>query len=225
VWMQIVHLLLADLLWIYFFLTAAQALSGREGLDLRGITFDKGLRGFRGIKVPGADLRGADLSRQDLTGASFEEADLGSANLEEAGLEHADLTRARLAGANLRNARLSSAVLSGADLRGADLDGALLGQASVGAAKLEGARLAWDSRELISEILAQAAGEDLDRLKIAGLVALEGWHRLGQLAEAERRWIVEVLRPWTEVDGTQPPRELLQILIGNSGAEGTRRAV
>ena len=222
VWMQIVHLLLADLVWISFFLTAAQALSGREGLDLRGITFDKGLRGFRGIEVPGADLRGADLSRQDLTGASFEEADLGSANLEGAGLEHADLSRARLAGANLRNARLSSAVLSGADLSGADLGGALLGQASVGAAKLDGARLAWDSRELISEILVQAAGEDVDRLKIAGLFALEGWRRLGQLAEAERRWIVEVLRPWTEVDGTQPPRELLQILIGT---DGTRRAV
>jgi cytochrome c oxidase assembly protein subunit 15 len=225
VWMQIVHLLLADLLWISFFLTGAQALSGREGLDLRGIKVGRGFRSFRGIDLPGVDLRGADLSRQDFSGACFEEADLGSANLEEAGLEHADLSRARLAGANLRNARLTGAVLTGTDLRGTDLGGAVLGRAGVGAAKLDGARLAWDSRELISEILAQAAGEDVDRLKVAGLFALEGWRRLGQLAEAERRWIGEALRPWTEVDGTEPPGELLQILARTDGAEGTRRAV
>ena len=63
------------------------------------------------------DLRGANLSRADLS-----EADLRGANLSRADLSEADLRGANLRGANLRGANLRGANLSRADLSEADLD-------------------------------------------------------------------------------------------------------
>ena len=63
------------------------------------------------------DLRGANLSRADLS-----RADLSDANLRGANLSRADLSDANLSRANLSDANLSRADLSDANLRGADLD-------------------------------------------------------------------------------------------------------
>ena len=72
-------------------------------------------------KLPGADLRGANLYEADLS-----EADLRVANLSKADLQGANLSEAELQGADLRRANLSEADLSKTDLRGADLRGAVI---------------------------------------------------------------------------------------------------
>ena len=66
---------------------------------------------------PGADLRGANLRRENLKGA-----DLTGANLRRADLTGADLTEANLEGANLKRANLEGANLEGADLTEAKAD-------------------------------------------------------------------------------------------------------
>ncbi|HAJ9288135.1 TPA: pentapeptide repeat-containing protein [Listeria monocytogenes] len=68
-----------------------------------------------------ANLRGANLSYEDLScanlrGANLSYADLSCANLRVANLSYADLSCANLRGANLRGANLSGANLSYADL-------------------------------------------------------------------------------------------------------------
>ncbi len=105
-----------------------------------------------------ADLKGANLSKADLTGANLREADLRKANLSgahlvRANLREADLKWADLRGADLSEANLWDAVLCHANLRKAtlskaDLTGALLIQADLCAATLTGSSVygtaAWD---------------------------------------------------------------------------------
>jgi len=77
---------------------------------------------INGYKIePGAELKYADLSTEDLNHANLRGADLNEADLMGADLRYADLT-----GANLRLANLRYADLTGANLRGADLTGAAL---------------------------------------------------------------------------------------------------
>ncbi|HAC2344124.1 TPA_asm: hypothetical protein GJA96_14485 [Listeria monocytogenes] len=73
-----------------------------------------------------ANLRGANLSYEDLScanlrGANLSYADLSCANLRGANLSYADLSCANLSYADLSCANLSGANLSGANLSGANL--------------------------------------------------------------------------------------------------------
>jgi hypothetical protein len=87
------------------------------------------------------------------------------ANLRGANLCGADLHGANLRGANLREADLHGANLRGANLREADLHGA-----NLRGADLRGAKINWASHDLLAEILRQAAGDNIDQRKMAGLV-------------------------------------------------------
>ena len=78
-----------------------------------------------------ANLRGADLSKDDLSWANLSKANLRGADLSKADLRGADLSKADLSGANLIKADLRWADLSEADLRGANLSGANLSKADL----------------------------------------------------------------------------------------------
>lgn len=103
---------------------------------------EKGLAGW--------NLRGADLSRLDLSGshmfdACMEGADLVGTNMTGCDLTHcnirgADLTRAVLTGARLWNADLSEANLTECDMIGADFWNARLFNVKLWQANLENAR-------------------------------------------------------------------------------------
>jgi hypothetical protein len=73
---------------------------------------------LREAQLEGADLRGANLSRVDLSGACLSKADLEMANLRGTVLRAADLTSARLNGADISAAHVEGAVLHKTDLSG-----------------------------------------------------------------------------------------------------------
>lgn len=81
----------------------------------------------------GCDLRGADLSKQNLVRANLKWSDLSAADLRGADLSAADLTGAILENAKITDARLEGAKLEGARLVGTELH----------AAHLTGADLRW----------------------------------------------------------------------------------
>ena len=95
-----------------------------------------------------------------------------------------------------------------ADLRGADLGGAYL----------RGAKGIWQSHDILSEILRRSAGDDVAKLKVAGLVLIQrGWCWRKMLAEAARDplggWALDELRKWiVEGDDTVP-----QALVAKEG--------
>ncbi len=109
---------------------------------------------------------------------------LGGAYLGGAYLGGADLRGAYLGGADLRGAYLRGADLRGADLRGAYLRGAYLRGAYLRGAYLRGAKVDWNSHDLIAEILLRAAGPDVEKRKVAGLILVSrdwcwsSFHRL-----------------------------------------------
>ena len=157
---------------------------------------------LRGAYLGGASLRGADLRGADLRGAYLSGADLGGADLGGAHLGGASLCGASLRGAYLRGAYLRSAYLGGADLRGADLRGA-----DLRGADLRGADLNWTSHDTMAELLRREAGEDINRLKLAGLVLLmREWcwkHFLG-LDDPLKEWALKALAQYV-TDGDDAP--------------------
>lgn len=93
------------------------------------------------------DLRGADLSGQDLSFRNFQRVNLSGADLTGARLLGSNLTGADLSGANLAGARLADTDLTGANLTGANLTRARLLGTRLDRAELTGSR--WDMAALI----------------------------------------------------------------------------
>jgi uncharacterized protein YjbI with pentapeptide repeats len=149
-----------------------------------------------------ADLRGTDLRGANLRYANLRYADLGGANLG-----HADLSDANLRYANLGGANLGCANLGHADLSGADLGGANLGGANLRYADLRGAKFNWQSHALLSEILLRAAGDNMGRRMLAGLVAVSTdwcWDQWLSLEHPERAWAIAELAKWVRPDDGAP---------------------
>ena len=96
---------------------------------------------LRGVNLSKEDLGGADLRGANLTGVTLRETDLRDANLTGADLSRADLRWANLRYATLRSADLRCANLRCANLRCADLRGATLRMADLGETDLREASL------------------------------------------------------------------------------------
>ena len=126
--------------------------------------------------------------------AASKRAHLGGANLWGANLWGADLGGAYLRGAYLRDAHLGGANLWGADLGGADLGGAD-GRSRV--------RMNWSSHALIADILLRAAGSNVARRSLAGLILISTdwcWTKWLKLKHPERGWALRTLAPWLHAE-------------------------
>jgi len=170
------------------------------GADLTGAN-------LREANLRGADLREADLREADLYGADLSEVNLRRANLRRANLVDANLSEADLSWANLYGANLSGANLSGAYLRGAYLIGA-----NLYGADLREAAINWQSHDLIAEILRGAAGDDVPRRMLVGLILISRdwcWEKFLalELDPDLREWALAELRQWVK-DGDGAPEAL-----------------
>ncbi len=188
-----------------------------RGADLRGAYLSGAY--LSGAYLSGAYLSGADLSGAYLSGAYLSGADLRGADLRGAYLRGADLRGADLSGAYLRGADLRGADLRGADLRGAYLSGADLSGAYLRGADLSGAKLAWQSHDLVAELLARAVptpGSAADlrpvhlrRHALIGLILANRawcWADFARipLSKGTRRWALKALAAY-KVDGDDAP--------------------
>ena len=142
----------------------------------------------------------AALQQAVKSGANLDGADLRGANLRGADLRGADLRGANLRGANLDGANLFGANLYGANLDGADLYGA----------DLRGAKINWQSHDLVAEILQRAAGNDIAKRKIAGLILISRnwcWKDFFAVDDPLREWALSELRKWAR-NGDNAPEAL-----------------
>ena len=157
---------------------------------------DLGSADLRSADLGYADLGSADLGYANLRSANLRYANLRSANLGSADLGSADLRYADLGYANLRSAELRYAELSYADLSYADLGYADLGYANLRSAELRYAKIAWSSHDLLSEILRRAAGDDIAKLKAAGLILMcreKCWKSFLEMRDPLAGWAIGVL--------------------------------
>ena len=109
--------------------------------------------------------------------------------------------------ADLRGADLSDAYLIGADLRGADLSDAYLRGADLRGADLRGAKLNWQSHNLLAEILRRAAGDDVAKRKIAGLILVSFdwcWEKFLSIDEPLRDWALDELAKRAQPEDSAP---------------------
>jgi hypothetical protein len=147
--------------------------------------------------VAAAARAGVCLTHADLEHACLPHVELAGVDLKSACFRHADLAYADLRGANLEYANLGHANLNYADLTGADLGHAIVHGAGLQVASLAGARINWESHALISTILLEAAGLDVERRKVAGLVRVSpGWcweTWLGLRADPNYDWALDTL--------------------------------
>ena len=131
--------------------------------------------------------------------------------------ENQDLRGADLRGADLRGAGLRGADLRGADLRYADLRCADLHCADLRCADLRGADLNWTQHELVAEILRNAAGDETQKLSLAGLVLIcknKCWDDFMQIEQvmALKDWWLEVFKPFFYAHPENVPKQLQSVL-------------
>jgi uncharacterized protein YjbI with pentapeptide repeats len=154
-------------------------------------------------------------------------------------LEGVDLRNARLAGADLSMvtrrsgsetwtgpANLDGAMLDNADLTGADLSRASFQGASLKGVKLGGAKLNYNDRDLIAEILRQAAGDDARRLELAELLVSRrdwDWSQFRLMNHAETEWAIAAVRA-TRRDGEWIDNASLRSAC-NESANGPRASL
>ncbi len=110
---------------------------------------------------------------------------------------------------------VEAAVKGGANLREADLHGANLREADLHEADLEKGKtkINWESHDLVAEILRRAAGDDIEKLKIAGLVLLCRdwcWNQFSKIDDPLKQWAFDVLHPWV-IGGENAPDVLKPI--------------
>jgi hypothetical protein len=110
-----------------------KALNKCEGCDLRGANLSRANLSGTDLR---ADLRGANLTEVDLSGVHSISAHLSGVNLKGANLSGVNLYNAHLDNANLEYANLSGTNLRKADLRGTNLSGADLSKANLKNVKL-----------------------------------------------------------------------------------------
>ncbi|MEM7154125.1 MAG: pentapeptide repeat-containing protein [Myxococcota bacterium] len=109
------------------------------GADLRGADLTK-LRAD-GLDLTGANLRGTTLSRVRWVGCRLLDADLSNADLDRAVLRTCELSGARASGARLTHARIENDNAQGADFGGADFTDASLVDTNLSRARLRKAQL------------------------------------------------------------------------------------
>jgi hypothetical protein len=124
-------------------------------------------------------------------------------------LRRANLSDANLSDANLSDANLSDANLSRVDLRRANLFGANLSDANLSGANLRGAMFNWQSHDLSAEVLRQAAGDDVQRRMLAGLILVSRnwcWNVFlaAPIDPALREWGLSVLRGYVRPGDNAP---------------------
>ena len=121
-----------------------------------------------------------------------------------------ECTLADLAQANRAN--LSRANLSVANLSGANLSGANLSRASLSGSDLSETKINWQSHDLLAEILRRAAGADIQKRSLAGLILISRdwcWKEFLSLDHTEREWALGELAKWVQ-DGDRHPEILDQ---------------
>ena len=102
---------------------------------------------------------------------------------------------------------VDAADLSSADLRSADLR-----SADFSSANLSKARLSWHSHDLLSEVLKRSSGDDIAKLKIAGLLLVchgKCWPDFLALDDPLTDWALDTLAEWVQ-DGDGAPPEVAE---------------
>jgi hypothetical protein len=131
----------------------------------------------------GVSLSYSNLHRSDLSGSNLRGSNLRGSDLRGSDLHYSDLSYSELSGSNLR----------GSDHRGSNLH----------RSDLRGATINWQSHDLIAELLHRAAGDDVDRRKVAGLVSISRdwcWGQFAALIATDPLgpWAIEVLREYVK---------------------------
>ncbi len=178
--------------------------------DLRGVNLE-GVN-LNGANLEGAYLNGANLEGTYLNGAKLNGAKLHSGYFRDVYFRSGNLSSAYFNGANLNGANLFNTYFRGADLRDVNLHGANLNGADFHGTDLRGvnlvdARLNWQSHDLIAEILRQASGDDVEKLKIAGLVLiLRDWcyRDFLRLDDSLKDWVLDTLSKCVKDDDGAP---------------------
>ena len=99
-----------------------------------------------------------------------------------------------------------------ANLSRANLSGANLSRASLSGSDLSETKINWQSHDLLAEILRRAAGADIQKRSLAGLILISRdwcWKEFLSLDHTEREWALGELAKWVQ-DGDRHPEILDQ---------------
>lgn len=145
------------------------------------------------------------IEADTLRGCDLQGAQLNHASLAGLDMRGCDLTQASLVQADLRKVNLCGSILFGAKLQKSDLRHALFQRAHLGGVQLQGSQIAWNSPELISEILRQSAfSADQKAFARHGLIHNMCWDELVAMNHDQSTWAISILKKHL-MDGDDAP--------------------
>ena len=82
-----------------------------------------------------------------------------------------------------------------------------LTRANLTGANLTDVKMAWTSHDLVAEVLRRAAGDNITRLQVAGLVLIQRdwcWREFLAVDVPEKEWALDELAKWVQIDDDAP---------------------
>jgi len=156
-----------------------------------------------GMNLTGFDLSSCDLSRTNLRDAVLDGVnalytDFTAADFRGASMEHANLLTANLSHTDLREASLAWSDLGLARLDGADARDSAFDYTNLTGANISDMSIDYWSRELVAHVLLNAAGNDIAKQSLAGLVLISRnwcWEKFEGVGidPALRDWALDTL--------------------------------
>jgi uncharacterized protein YjbI with pentapeptide repeats len=142
-------------------------------------------------------------SRKELE-VDFSGAELYHCNFRSVKLYYTSFQGSRCIRNNFTNAELRYCNLDRADIRKSDFTNTTFHNcttycANIKGAKLQNTSLPWNSHEFIAEALRQAADNDVEKLKIAGYIAINTdkcWSDFLAIDDPLKEWAISVLRSY-----------------------------
>lgn len=161
----------------------------RKNPNIDNLDHRKGVKGLGNLNLSGISFKGINLSGHDMSGSNLRRSCFYQCDLEAANLQNADLTSVSFIACDLGDASFDGADLYGCAFVGCRFSGATF----------ERVEMNWASHELIGYRLFEAAGDNADKRKIAGLIYLSEdwcWTDFINIPSRHKDWVYRTMKSW-----------------------------
>lgn len=190
----------------------------------------RGRVNLSGAYLPNDVIGGADLPHLNVSGGDMYCLQLTNSIIHWGNFIHCEMGGSDLSYNDFKTVSFNRADLQWVNFTGSDLSRVDFAGANLYDVKLQWTILNWKSHDLLAEILRQAAGNDVAKLEIAGLVLIHrGWcwaHYCEMDKPKELRdWALGTLAQWAWVDDEDVPLHLRAWMNENGVERPTRPTI
>jgi uncharacterized protein YjbI with pentapeptide repeats len=167
----------------------------------RGIIFNN--TDFKHLKMIKGELHNCEINNSDLTDTTFYSTYFTYVNFTESNLRLASFVGCYFRDTTFTKTELEFTSFIGCKLNcsfiNCNLDDCALHSNDYRGIRLKDTPINWDCHDLIGEVLRQEAGNDTEKIKVAGYIAIQKylcWRHFLSINDPLKSWAIGVLRSY-----------------------------